>query len=172
MEEWLNHFSQLAQDNVTLAYIFLFLSAYIENVFPPIPGDTVTLIGAYFVGRGKLSYPGVLISTTIGSVAGFMTLFLLAYWLEWKVIEKRHFSWIQKSHIDRVQAWFRKYGFAIILFNRFLSGVRSVISVTAGLSKLSVRKVFWLSTIGAVIWNGLIIFAGAAIGKNWQEILH
>jgi membrane protein DedA with SNARE-associated domain len=170
VEDYLNQFMQLAQDNAYLAYTMLFVSAFVENVFPPVPGDTVTLIGAYFVGTGHLNYFGVLVSTTAGSVVGFMALFLTAFWLEWKVVEKYNFKWIKRTHIDRVQEWFRKYGYRVILVNRFLSGVRSVISITAGLSKLRISAVFLLSFLSALIWNGLMISAGAFIGDNWQEI--
>jgi membrane protein DedA with SNARE-associated domain len=170
VEDYLNQFMQLAQDNAYLAYTMLFVSAFVENVFPPVPGDTVTLIGAYFVGTGHLNYFGVLMSTTAGSVVGFMALFLIAFWLEWKVVEKYNFKWIKRTHIDRVQEWFRKYGYRVILVNRFLSGVRSVISITAGLSKLRISAVFLLSFLSALIWNGLMISAGAFIGDNWQEI--
>jgi len=161
---------QFAQDNTYLAYTMLFVSAFVENVFPPVPGDTVTLIGAYFVGTGHLNYFGVLMSTTAGSVVGFMALFFVASWLEWRVVEKYNFKWVKRTHIDRVQEWFRKYGYRVILINRFLSGVRSVISITAGLSKLRVSAVFLLSFLSALVWNGLIIAAGAFIGDNWQDI--
>jgi len=57
-------FNNLIQENGTLVYVALFLSAYIENIFPPIPGDTVTVIGAYFVGTGKLNFWGVYFSTS------------------------------------------------------------------------------------------------------------
>ena len=170
MENYLDQFMQFAQDNAYLAYTMLFVSAFVENVFPPVPGDTVTLIGAYFVGTGHLSYFGVLVSTTAGSVVGFMSLFLIAFWLEWKVVERYNFKWIKRAHIDRVQEWFRKYGYRVILINRFLSGVRSVISITAGLSKLRISAVFLLSFLSALIWNGLMISAGAFIGDNWQDI--
>lgn len=171
MEDYLNQFMQFAQDNTYLAYTMLFISAFIENVFPPIPGDTVTLIGAYFVGTGNLNYFGVLLSTTAGSVVGFMSLFLLAYWLEWKIIEKYNFKWMQRTHIDRVQMWFQKYGYWVILANRFLSGVRSIISFTAGLSKLKIPQVFLLSLVSAIVWNGLLISAGAFIGDHWENIV-
>jgi membrane protein DedA with SNARE-associated domain len=170
VEDYLNQFMQFAQDNSYLAYTMLFVSAFVENIFPPVPGDTVTLIGAYLVGTGHLNYLGVLVSTTAGSVVGFMALFLIAFWLEWKVVERYNFKWIQRTHIDRVQAWFQKYGYRVILANRFLSGVRSVISITAGLSKLKISVVFLLSFLSALIWNGLIISAGAFIGDNWQDI--
>ena len=154
-----------------LAYVILFLSAYIENIFPPIPGDTVTLAGAYLVGIGLLNFWGVLVATTLGSILGFMTIFFLAYWLEWKIIEKYQPRWVNKTHIDRVEGWFRKYGYWIILANRFLSGARSVISFIAGLSKMRTGLVFLFALLSCFFWNGMIIFLGALVGKNWHTIV-
>lgn len=153
------------------AYILLFLSAFLENIFPPIPGDTVTVFGAYLVGREVLNFWGVYISTTAGSVLGFMGIYGLAFWLEWKVIEKYQPKWISRTRIDKVEEWFQVYGYWIILFNRFLSGVRSIISLVAGLSKLQTIRVFVLALISCGIWNGGLIYLGRVIGKNWQVIL-
>lgn len=153
------------------AYILLLISAYVENIFPPIPGDTVTLIGAFFVGTGKLSFWGVWLSTSLGSILGFMSLFLVAYWLEWQGIDRFRPRWIKKAHLKKVDTWFGRYGYWIILANRFLSGIRSVISIGAGLSKLNVWKVTLLAFLSGIIWNGLLIYAGAFIGRSWQDIL-
>jgi membrane protein DedA with SNARE-associated domain len=153
------------------AYLILFLSAFIENIFPPIPGDTVTVIGAYLVGRNILNFWGVFISTTAGSILGFMGIYVFAYWLEWKVIEKYQPDWISKAHIHKVEKWFKKHGMWVILFNRFLSGVRSVISLVAGLLKLQPVWVFVLGLLSCAVWNGGLIYVGSAIGKNWQEII-
>ncbi len=153
------------------AYILLFLSAFLENIFPPIPGDTVTVFGAYLVGRDVLNFWGVYISTTAGSVLGFMGIYGLAFWLEWKVIEKYQPKWISRTRIDKVEEWFQVYGYWIILFNRFLSGVRSIISLVAGLSKLQTIRVFILALISCGLWNVGLIYLGTIIGKNWQVIL-
>ena len=69
-----NIFSQV---DPLMAYLILFASAYIENTFPPIPGDTVTVIGAYLITTGKLSFAGVWLSTTLGSVLGFFTMYVI-----------------------------------------------------------------------------------------------
>lgn len=153
------------------AYILLFLSAFLENIFPPIPGDTVTVFGAYLVGREVLNFWGVYISTTAGSVLGFMGIYGLAFWLEGKVIEKYQPKWISRTRIDKVEKWFQVYGYWIILFNRFLSGVRSIISLVAGLSKLQTIRVFILALISCGLWNAGLIYLGRIIGKNWQVIL-
>jgi membrane protein DedA with SNARE-associated domain len=158
--------------NPLWAYFILFVSAFIENIFPPIPGDTVTVFGAYLVGRGFLNFWGVLISTTLGSIAGFMAVFALAYWIEWKLIEKYRPKWVERSKIDRVEKWFRQYGYWIVLINRFLTGVRSIISVVAGLSKMNTMLVFLLALISCFVWNGALIGLGALLGENWELIGH
>lgn len=163
-------FTRIPQENPLLAYGLLFLSAIGENLLPPVPGDSVTLIGAYFVGRGHLNYWGVLVSTTLGSVAGFMTLFLIASWLGGGFFEKRNIPWLKTSRREKADRWLQKYGFTLILFNRFLSGVRSVISISAGLAKLNIPRVALLATLSALIWNATIIYAGAFIGKSWEDI--
>ena len=152
------------------AYILLFLSAFVENIFPPIPGDTVTVIGAYLVGRNILNFWGVYISTTLGSLLGFMGIFGISYWLEWKVIDKYQPKWVAKTHLDRVEVWFNKYGYWVILFNRFLTGVRSVISIVAGLSKMEVMRVFVYAFISCIIWNGGLLYLGVILGRNMEII--
>lgn len=165
-------FHTLEQTNPMLAYLALFLSSYVENIFPPIPGDTVTVMGAFLTGRGLLNYWGVFISTTLGSVLGFMTLFALAYWVEKSWIEKHQPRWISTAKIDKVELWFRKYGLWVVLLNRFLSGVRSVISLVAGFSRLSIWKVFLLSLVSCVVWNGILIYLGSMLGRNWKDVFH
>lgn len=75
--------------NPIWAYLSLFISAFIENIFPPAPADTVVVLGAYFVGQKVLNAWYVFISTTLGSTAGFLTIFGAAYWFEKKVLEQR-----------------------------------------------------------------------------------
>jgi membrane protein DedA with SNARE-associated domain len=161
----------LEQASPVWAYFILFVSAIIENIFPPIPGDTVTIVGAYLVGRGLLNFWGVYLSTSLGSVTGFMGIYGMGYLLERKIIEKYQPAWITRTHIDQVENWFRRYGYAVILMNRFLSGVRSVISLVAGLSKMKPAVVFSLSLISCAVWNGLLIYLGSIVGKNWSKII-
>ncbi len=81
----------LPLNNIFL-YLFLFLSAIIENLFPPIPGDTITVFGAFLVGVGRLNYFGVYLSTTLGSVIGFMTLFLIGKYLGRKFFHEKNYK--------------------------------------------------------------------------------
>ncbi len=153
------------------AYVLLTISAFVENTFPPIPGDTVTVLGAYLVSSGRLDFWGVYISTTIGSVIGFFCMYLLGKLYGRSLIRTKIGAKIfEESRINKVEKWFSNYGYWVIVANRFLSGTRSVISVFAGLFHLKWYIVLLLSTVSAVIWNGLLIYGGYQLGVNWQAI--
>jgi len=152
-------------------YAILFLSAYIENTFPPIPGDTVTVLGAYLITTGKLSFAGVWMSTTFGSVLGFMTMYYVGLTLGRKFIENEKWAKIfGLENIEKTKIWFSNWGYWVIIGNRFLSGTRSVISLFSGMVGLNWWKVLLLATLSALIWNGLLMYAGYILGVNWESI--
>jgi membrane protein DedA with SNARE-associated domain len=161
----------ISQVDPIIAYLILFASAFVENTFPPIPGDTVTVIGAYLITTGKLSFTGVWLSTTSGSVIGFFTMYLIGSKLgkEFVSNEKRA-KIFGFERIEKIEVWFAKYGYWVIVANRFLSGTRSVISLFAGIFKLNWVWVLILASISALVWNGLLMYAGYVLGVNWENI--
>lgn len=169
MLEYVNQI--LDQITPTMAYFILFLSAIIENVFPPIPGDTVTVIGAYLITTDKLGFWGVYISTSTGSLVGFFIMYVLGLKFGRSFVRSKFKSKIfSQDMFDKVEKWFVKYGYWVILANRFLSGTRSVIALFAGFFHLDWYKVILLGLISALIWNGLLIYAGYLLGVNWETI--
>lgn len=163
-----NLFSQISP---AMAYLILGVSAYTENVVPPIPGDTVVILGAYLVSTGQLDFWGVYVSTTIGSVAGFVTMYYIGRKFGRSFIYKKSRSRIYKEEdIRKAEIWFGKWGYWVIAANRFLPGTRSIISLFAGFFHLNVLLVVALSIVSAAIWNGLLISAGMLVGKNWEII--
>ena len=163
--------SLFSQISPTMAYLVLCISAFTENVLPPIPGDTVVVLGAYLVSTDQLGFWGVYVSTTLGSVIGFMTMFFIGRNFGRAFIYKESRAKIFKEeNINKVEIWFAKWGYWVILANRFLSGTRSVISLFAGFFHLNAFIVLILSMISAAIWNGLLIGAGMLVGNNWEII--
>ncbi len=154
------------------AYLYpaLFVSAVLENLIPPIPGDTVTLFGAYLVGIGQLHFSGVFAATALGNFTGFMLLFFLGRFLEKEFFLNRDFRYFPKEGLLKAEQWFQQFGYMIILFNRFLSGARSVISIFSGISELKTGKVALYCMISCLVWNGMLIYAGYKAGKNWEAI--
>lgn len=163
-------------DNVTthgpgFAYLLLFLGSFVENVFPPFPGDLTTLSGGLLVGRGRLLLFPVYVSTMSGSLSGFMLVYYLGLTKGRWLFTKRTFAFLGPEKLAKVEGWFAKYGGAVILFNRFLSGIRSVVAVSAGIAGMSPGEVAVYALISICIWNGLLIYAGSVFGSNWETVV-
>ncbi|MDY6968097.1 MAG: DedA family protein [Spirochaetota bacterium] len=172
MEDLINSIIEyfLNNNNSIIIYIFLFISAVIENLFPPIPGDTITALGAFLVGIGRLDYFFVYLSTTLGSIVGFMGLFFLGKLLGKEFLQNKNYKYFTIKNIESTEKWLLKYGYWIVLANRFLPGIRSVISITSGFSRLNTLKVTILATISASIWNLILIHIGFLLGDNWITV--
>ncbi|MFH1125200.1 MAG: DedA family protein [Pseudomonadota bacterium] len=153
-----------------LIYIFLGLSAFLENLFPPIPGDTVTAFGAFLVGVGKLDLMGVYIATTLGSLLGFLTLFWIGRWLGRRFFVERDFRFLKARDIVKAERWLVRYGYLLVALNRFLPGVRSAISLAVGITRLKVIWVALLAFISASVWNLIWILLGRALGTHWGVV--
>lgn len=160
----------LATLDPLLIYCILFAIAYIENVFPPSPSDVIVVFGGYLAGLGTIDLSTALVLTTIGSTTGFLTMYKVGDWFGETIVEKRRLAFLPIESIHKVEEWFRKYGYWIIVANRFLSGTRAVVSFFAGLSKLRVVRTAFLCAVSALAWNWLMLYSGALLGKNWNSI--
>jgi membrane protein DedA with SNARE-associated domain len=147
-------------------YVTLFFFSFIENVFPPSPSDLVILIGGTLVSTGVIHFIPTLLLATIGSVLGFMTLFYFGSTVDKKLVHSGKYRYIPVDAIEKVEQWFKKYGYWIILVNRFLPGTRSVISFFAGMSRLNVKRTIILATISSFVWNAFILYLGILFGHN------
>jgi len=153
-----------------MVFVTIFLASYIENIFPPIPGDTILIFGAYLVGRGNLSFTVALFTTLFGSVLGFMTLYGVGYKFGRGFMYSKQQTWFSPQSLGRVEKLFERWGYNVVLINRFMAGLRSVIGLFAGIGKLNVWKVISLAFISSLFWNGTLIWLGSSIGENWELI--
>ena len=150
-----------------LIYLFLGFSALLENLFPPFPGDTITAFGAFLVGTGRLNFLYVYTSTTFGSLLGFISLFLVGGFLGRRFFIRKDYRFFSREKILKVEEWFKKYGYSLILLNRFFPGIRAAISVAAGISALTSHRVIILALISCSIWNLLWMILGQFLGNSW-----
>ena len=167
IEKFLNELRSLPD---LLIYFLLGLSAFVENLVPPIPGDTITAFGAFLVGVGKLSFAGVYISTTVGSLLGFMCLFWVGGFLGRHFFIERDFRFLRAKDIIKAEEWFGRYGYFLILFNRFMPGVRSAVALAAGISRFRTLPVAGLAFLSCAAWNLIWIFMGHTLGTHWETV--
>lgn len=151
-------------------YIILGVSAFVENIFPPIPGDTITALGAFLVGTGRLNFFGVYLATTFGSLLGFLALFWIGRALGRRFFIERDYRFLKAKEILRAEEWYRKYGYLLIAFNRFFPGIRSVISLAGGIARLRLGLVALLALASAAAWNLMWILMGYTLGSNWEAV--
>ena len=149
----------------------LVLLILLENVFPPIPSEVILPLAGFLVFEGQMSFAEALVAATVGSVSGAVILYalgrhggrplLLRYGRVLRLDERR---------LDRADEWFDRHGPKIVLFGRMLPGVRSVVSVPAGLSEMRVPVFLALTALGSASWNAALIGAGWALGGSWHEV--
>lgn len=169
MEEKVIEF--LASPFISPALIFLvaFFFQFLENLFPPSPSDVVLLFLGSLVSFNKVDFIPLLAVATIGSLLGFMTMFTIGKLFGEKILDTGKFKFIKPESLAKARRWFNRWGYGIVVANRFLSGTRAVVSFFAGAAELSALKSTLFAGISAFIWNALILYAGMIFGNNWKN---
>jgi membrane protein DedA with SNARE-associated domain len=137
-------------------------SALLEYIFPPIPGDTITLFGAVLISGFGWSWIGIIAVILAGSLAGAALTFLLGRRLR----ARGH----HRPAVDKLLARFERHGPTYLVVNRFVPGVRALAFLAAGMSHMRTREVFLWGGTSIVLWNGLLIGLGAAVGANLETL--
>jgi len=161
----------IQSQNPLIIYLALFVAAFIENIFPPFPGDTTTLVGAFIAGSGNIGYIGVLISVTMGGVLGAMFLYFIGREKGRTCFEHRKSKYFGGHNLLKVERLFGKYGSAIILFSRFFAGIRSVVAIAAGVGDVRPTRMALLTFFSNLLWSALLVYLMYYSKSNWQLIL-
>jgi membrane protein DedA with SNARE-associated domain len=175
MEEFFNSrgaelLNFISNHGVLWVYFFMFISAIVENLFPPYPGDTVTFMGGYLASSGTLNLPLAFLVPSAGSLCGALILYYLGLKKGRKLFEKDKGRILNRTQLGKIENWFGKYGSEVILVSRFITGVRSGIAVAAGLGKIQFWKMVTYSLISIFAWNGLIIGLGTLTHQNREKV--
>lgn len=148
------------------------LAIYIENLFPPIPSEVVLPMAGFAARLGELSVAEAIIWTTLGSVLGAWTLYLLGAWLGHDRMRRlaMKLPLVDVEDVDKTTAWFARHGTKAVFFGRMLPLFRSFISIPAGTERMNFLVFSLLTTLGSLIWNSVFIGAGYLLGANWHLI--
>jgi membrane protein DedA with SNARE-associated domain len=148
----------------------VFVIAYIENVFPPSPSDVLLVFAGTLAGVGTVGFFPMLICSTLGSTLGFMTAYLAGRYFERHIVEGRFGRFLPVNAIHQVERMFQRFGYSVIVANRFLSGTRAVVSFAAGMSQLNLVATTLLSAVSAMAWNAILLLLGKSFGNNWRKV--
>ena len=143
----------------------------LENLFPPIPSELILPFAGFLVGRGELGFLSALFASTVGSLAGALILYALGRWGGRNLILRYgRFLRVKEADLDRAENWFDKYDEWVVLFGRMIPGVRSIVSIPAGMLGTPLLRFALLTTAGSTAWNALLLGTGWYLGDNWQQI--
>ncbi len=158
-----------------LGLIGVTLMMFLENVFPPIPSELIMPAAGFAAAIGELSLISVIIAGTIGSVLGALPLYYLGSRLdETKLIRltERYGKYllITPKDIVSAQAWFDRHGKTVVFFGRMIPAIRSLISIPAGMARMSLLPFLMLTAMGSMIWSALLAYAGFVLGANYEKV--
>lgn len=158
-----------------LGYLGIALLMLLENIFPPIPSEVIMPLSGFVTSQGKLDFVYVVIAGVVGSVLGALPWYYLGKSLSLQHIKKladRYGWWltISSKEIETAKHWFERRGEAAACLSRLVPGVRTYISVPAGLSNMPLLSFLIYSTIGTTIWISLLTYAGYVLGANYDQV--
>ena len=159
----------------TLGYFGVFVLLLIENLFPPLPSEVVAPFCGYAAARGELNIVGVIAAAVFGSMVGQLPWYYAGRMLGEKRIEAlaaRYGRWLTVTphEVDRVFAWFYRYGAVSVFFGRMIPAIRAVISLPAGIAEMPLAKFLAYSLAGTTIWMGGLAYAGYRLGQNYELV--
>ena len=147
----------------------------LETIFPPVPSEVIMTVAGVSAARGTMTLEGTILAGTAGAMLGNW----VWYWLAIKFGEARMHLFIDKysrwltldwDEVERGERLFAKYGSTIVLIARMIPTLRSLISVPAGLFKLSLRRFLVFSTIGTLGWSAALAGGGYYLGSQFGEV--
>lgn len=160
------------QDLITSAgYPGLFALIVVENLFPPIPSEVILPFAGYQVQQGELHFLGALAAATAGSVVGALILYEVARRGGRPLILRYgKLLRVDAATLERSERRFDRYGAVIVLGGRLVPGLRSIVSLPAGLVGMPRARFTALTAIGSLLWNAMLITGGLLLGAQYADI--
>jgi membrane protein DedA with SNARE-associated domain len=153
-------------------YITVFIAMVMESMVFPIPSEAVMPFAGFLIAEGKFSWAGVVIVSTLASLAGSFVSYAIGLWGGTPFIKKfGRFLLIDEEELAFTQVFFKKYGGVTVFISRFIPVVRHLISIPAGLGKMNIVSFGILTAIGAGMWNTLLAICGFYLRQNWNSIM-
>ncbi len=169
------HISKAVETNSTIAYLTICLAMFLENIVPPIPSEIIMPLGGFFVFKQKLNFYILVFWGLFGTIVGSLPWYYLGRLVNEKKLSKfldkrGKYLGITSNDLAKSKRWFDKYGVSLVFWGRLVPGIRTLISVPAGMELMPLRKFLIWTTLGSLIWIALLTYAGYVLGENYQII--
>lgn len=148
------------------------LAIFLENIFPPIPSEVILPLAGFTAAQGHYTRVEAVLWATLGSVTGALLLYGIgaALGLDRLKVIAHKMPLVDVADIDKADAWFTKHGPKAVFFGRFIPGVRSLISIPAGIDRMRLTAFLGYTTAGSLIWNTLFVWIGYQLGDRYEMV--
>jgi membrane protein DedA with SNARE-associated domain len=168
--------SEFIIDSIQSAgYLGIALLMALENVFPPVPSELIMPFAGYVAARGDLHIAGVVAAGAAGSLAGTLPWYFLGRRVgrerltRWVGAHGRWFT-VTPGELEKAEQWFERRGGWALLAGRLVPAVRSVVSMPAGIERMSLAKMLAWSAAGTLLWSGALAALGFALESRYERI--
>jgi len=156
-----------------LGYLGIFTAALIETIFPIIPSELIFPLAGYVVQSQNLGIGQAIMFGFMGSL-GSTLVAIIIYFLSFKIgrvviLKIGKYILINETKLQKSEIWFQKYGKVAVLLGRLAPGIRELISVPAGLSKMNLIPFIIFTFIGSFLWSLSLTMIGYYLGDAWDE---
>lgn len=156
-------------------YLGVVLLTFAENIFPPIPSEVIMPLAGFMASQDRFTFAGVVVAGTLGSVLGALPPYYLGRLVgeeRLKELADRHGRWLTVSgrDVERARRWFERHGAAAVFFCHFVPGVRSLISVPAGVGRMNPAAFLACTAAGAGLWVAALAALGYFLGANFRRV--
>ena len=148
---------------------------FLENIIPPIPSEIIMPLGGFFVYQEKLNFYIVVFWGLFGTILGSLPWYYLGRLVNETRISnfldnKGKYLGISSDDLIKSKKWFEKYGVSLVFWGRLVPGIRTLISVPAGIELMPLKKFLIWTSLGSLIWVALLTYAGYLFGENYPII--
>ena len=151
-------------------YLALAAAAAVENIFPPLPADTIVAFGAFLAARGDATPAGTFLATWIGNVGGAMLVYSAARWFGAEWLERRLKRFGGAAREEKLMAMYQERGLIALFLSRFLPGVRALVPPLAGALRVPAPRVATVIAIASAIWYGTVTWVAYRVGADWDAL--
>lgn len=150
---------------------------FVENLFPPIPSELIMPLAGFEAASGRLSLWAIVAAGTAGSMLGAVLWYVVGRVfgrarLLWLIDRYGFWLTISREEAERALAWFARWGALAVFFGRLVPGVRTLISVPAGLAAMPLVPFLLITGLGSFIWVLLLAMAGYLLEANYERVAH
>jgi membrane protein DedA with SNARE-associated domain len=151
-------------------YAAMFVAAAVENIFPPIPADTIVAFGSFLAARGQGTILGAFFAVWLGNLSGAALMYGAGRRYGASRIEKRLLKDKGGDAEGRLRALYERYGMGALFLSRFVPGVRAIVPPFAGAVRLSFIPAIAVMGVASGIWYGLVAFLAFRVGSDWGAL--